>query len=65
MGIYGWLCNYWDLRACYVTGIGLRATQQVGAGMNSAMLCMQNAQDGHRKARDTGGHDVDGQAHRA
>ena len=46
-------------------GIRLRATQQVGAGMNSVILCMQNTQDGHSKARGTGGRDVDGRAHRA
>ena len=60
-----WLCNYWDLRSCCVAGIRLRATQQVGADMNSTILYMQNAQDGHIKERDTGGRDVDGRAHRA
>ena len=59
------LYNYWDLRVCCVAGIRLRATQQVGAGMNSVILCMQNTQDGHSKARGTGGRDVDGRAHRA
>ena len=58
--IYGWECEWEDIRARWVTGMRVGGAQVVVADQNSVMPCIQNAQKRHSKTGDTDGRDVDG-----